>query len=308
MIRSPHTDSDFFRPRNPPPPVAPQNVKSCCIWDSVQSVEQPGALGGAVAGPNLVQNGGFEQTTGLDPNVFNENTGIDDWVISGDNPAINLVMPQNVQTTTAVQYLWGPTNASPINNGLTVSPAGGNFIAQDGDYYYHGTISQTINGLTPGKKYDVSFYWAVAQAVGFGVPGGNVDNQYQVSLGAETQSTADVTVPYQGFSGWMPGNFVFTATDVSEDLSFMAIGGVAIGIPPMALLDGVSMTSVPEPSTWAMLLTGFGDSPSRRDCVEGWRRQRGPNRLRTQVDATGPNGEKSVRLTPGSLLLMINSD
>src|SRR5271156_568835 len=41
MIRSPHTDSDFFRPRNPPPPVAPQNVESCCIWDSVQSVEQP---------------------------------------------------------------------------------------------------------------------------------------------------------------------------------------------------------------------------------------------------------------------------
>src|SRR5208282_542902 len=41
MIRSPHTDSDFFPPRNPPPPVAPQNVESCCIWDSVQSVEQP---------------------------------------------------------------------------------------------------------------------------------------------------------------------------------------------------------------------------------------------------------------------------
>ncbi len=41
MIRSPHTDSDFFRPRNPPTPVAPQNVESCCIWDSVQCVEQP---------------------------------------------------------------------------------------------------------------------------------------------------------------------------------------------------------------------------------------------------------------------------
>src|SRR5271168_5205839 len=41
MIRSPHTDSDFFRLRNPPPPVAPQNVEWCCIWDSVQSVEQP---------------------------------------------------------------------------------------------------------------------------------------------------------------------------------------------------------------------------------------------------------------------------
>ena len=228
---------------------------------SVAALSFLGALGVAFAGPNLVQNGGFEQTTGLDPTVFNENTGIDDWVIGGDNPAINLVMPQNVQTPPfagAIQYLWGPSNATPVANGLTVSPVGGNFIAQDGDYYYHGTISQTINGLTPGKKYDVSFYWAVAQANGFGFPGGNVDNQYFVSLGAETQSTALVTVPYQGFSGWMLENFVFTATDVSEDLSFMAEGGVDIGIPPMALLDGVSLTSVPEPSTWAMLLTGFG--------------------------------------------------
>src|SRR5271170_2134120 len=41
MIRSPRIDSDFFRLRNPPPPVAPQNVEWCCIWDSVQSVEQP---------------------------------------------------------------------------------------------------------------------------------------------------------------------------------------------------------------------------------------------------------------------------
>src|SRR5271163_3275593 len=43
MIRSPRIDSDFFRLRNPPPPVAPQNVEWCCIWDSVQSVEQPWA-------------------------------------------------------------------------------------------------------------------------------------------------------------------------------------------------------------------------------------------------------------------------
>ena len=48
MIRSPHTDLDFFRPRNPPPPVAPQNVESCCIWDSVQSVEQPWPVSQAV--------------------------------------------------------------------------------------------------------------------------------------------------------------------------------------------------------------------------------------------------------------------
>src|SRR5271168_3799241 len=50
MIRSPRIDSDFFRLRNPPPPVAPQNVEWCCIWDSVQSVEQPWAHPRASAG------------------------------------------------------------------------------------------------------------------------------------------------------------------------------------------------------------------------------------------------------------------
>src|SRR5271169_2819089 len=50
MIRSPHTDSDFFRPRNPPTPVAPQNVESCWIWDSVQCVEQPWRYPGGETG------------------------------------------------------------------------------------------------------------------------------------------------------------------------------------------------------------------------------------------------------------------
>src|SRR5277367_2049766 len=59
MIRSPRIDSDFFRLRNPPPPVAPQNVEWCCIWDSVQSVEQPWpaeAMKIPTSAPNLTPN------------------------------------------------------------------------------------------------------------------------------------------------------------------------------------------------------------------------------------------------------------
>ena len=41
MIRSPPIDSDFFNLRNPPSPVDPQFVETCCITDSVESVEQP---------------------------------------------------------------------------------------------------------------------------------------------------------------------------------------------------------------------------------------------------------------------------
>jgi hypothetical protein len=40
-IRSPHTDSDFFARRNRPLPLTHQDLGNCCIWDSVESVEQP---------------------------------------------------------------------------------------------------------------------------------------------------------------------------------------------------------------------------------------------------------------------------
>jgi len=41
LIRSPHTDSDFFARRNRPPRLPRQDLESCCIRDSVESVEQP---------------------------------------------------------------------------------------------------------------------------------------------------------------------------------------------------------------------------------------------------------------------------
>src|ERR1700689_5232303 len=44
VIRSPRIDSDFFNLRNPLSLVAPQFAETCCIRDSVQSVEQPYAV------------------------------------------------------------------------------------------------------------------------------------------------------------------------------------------------------------------------------------------------------------------------
>jgi hypothetical protein len=49
----------------------------------------------------------------------------------------------------------------------------------------------------------------------------------------------------------------FTADAVTETLNFLSIG-TPTGLPPMALLDGVSVTAVPEPAAWAMMLLGFG--------------------------------------------------
>jgi hypothetical protein len=53
-------------------------------------------------------------------------------------------------------------------------------------------------------------------------------------------------------------NLTFTANSTSELLSFLAVGTPSGNLPPFALLDGVSLTAVPEPSNWAMMLAGFG--------------------------------------------------
>jgi hypothetical protein len=54
----------------------------------------------------------------------------------------------------------------------------------------------------------------------------------------------------------------FTASSTSQILSFLAVG-TPTGLPPVSLLDGVSLVdstvpAVPEPSSWAMLLAGVG--------------------------------------------------
>ena len=216
------------------------------------------ALGGQAQATELVTNGSFEQTTNgageFGPHGGTTATG---WTSSGYN---FIIAAGSADTTGAhsTQYnnqmaLWGPNNGSA--NGLpAASPDGGNFIGEDGAYQT-GALSQTINGLVAGQKYAVSFDWAGAQQHGFD---GKNTEQFIVSLGDESKATKVYHNPSHGFSGWMQQTFVFTATDSSETLSFLA-KGTPNGVPPFSLLDGVSMTaSVPEPATWTMMILGIG--------------------------------------------------
>jgi hypothetical protein len=201
-----------------------------------------------------VVNGDFETNGGNGQMGFN--TTVTGWSIN--NPSYTFVYgPGTADTTAAIgQYgfnaLWGPGNGSA--NGLpATSPTGGYFIAQDSDFQ-QSAIYQTINGLTPGNSYTVSFWWAAAQQYTFYGPN---QSQWQVSLGAQTQSTAFAAIPSQGFSGWMNQSFTYTATSSSEVLSFFANGSPPV--PPFALLDGVTLnanSSVPEPGTITLIATG----------------------------------------------------
>jgi len=127
-------------------------------------------------------------------------------------------------------------------------------VAADGAFQV-GAISQTISGLNVGQQYTVGFDWAAAQQHGFT---GATTEQWKVSLGGQTQSTAVYNNANHGFSGWMHESFTFTATTGSEALSFLAFGTPS-GEPPFSLLDGVTMVAaVPEPETWALMLCGMG--------------------------------------------------
>lgn len=211
---------------------------------------------GAAQAVELVTNGGFETTTGgnngqLGFNGFNA-TG---WSLS-TSPNYTFLFNSGTADTTGAngQYgnlsLWGPNNGS--NNGLPASsPNGGNFLALDGDFQ-NAAVIQTIGGLSVGHSYQVNFDYGFSQQEGFN---GATVQSLTVCLGSSCDTTASYNLPSHGFSGWSAGEYTFKATGASEVLSFMANGNLPV--PPFALLDGVSMTAVPEMSTWAMMLAGF---------------------------------------------------
>jgi hypothetical protein len=56
----------------------------------------------------------------------------------------------------------------------------------------------------------------------------------------------------------------------SEVLSFLAVGTpISPSEPPFALLDGVSLSDVPEPASWALMVTGLAGLIG----VARWRRK-----------------------------------
>jgi hypothetical protein len=206
----------------------------------------------------LVTNGGFESTTN-GTGQLGFNTDVTGWSVAPPDGSYAFVFAPGTADTSgaATQFggdnlqLWGPGNDSPNNNGLGVSPDGGNYVALDGAFH-PGPISQTINGLTAGHQYTLSFYWAAAQQFTFT---GDTTEQFQVSLGGDTQTTAIITDASHGFSGWQQQTFTFTADASSDVLSFLALGTPS-GVPPFALLDGVSLNAAtPEVGSWVMTFT-----------------------------------------------------
>lgn len=213
---------------------------------------------GVSAKADLVTNGNFEQTSLSSPGgYFCQSGSTCTSNVTGWSSTCNAGGCGN--GSTVLSLLFANTNGSAFNGGIGLdgtianSPDGGNFVAADGDPTYSAAFFQTINGLVAGQSYTLSFYQAAAQQKGSTTA---TTSKFQVSLGAQTQNSTIMDNPNQGFTPWNQQTMTFTATSTSEVLSFLAIGTPA-GVPPVALLDDVSMTPTPEPAYFGIATIGL---------------------------------------------------
>jgi len=236
--------------------------------------------------------GSIYEFSPTDPNIPWGRNQLDGWTVNGYNFLFNgQADTRGSWNGYGAVKIAGPGSAAPEANGMpsncNLAGCGGFFIGADGanenGVSLAGPISQTINGLTAGQTYTVTFFWAAGQQDG-AIYDGPTTERWDVTLSgidsnsmawSETQSTATWNNPVRGFKPWTQEAFTFTAQSTTATLSFLA-QGTPDGQPPFSLLDGVSMQAyVPEPQTWAMMMIGFaligGVMRTRRTPVSGRR-------------------------------------
>jgi hypothetical protein len=179
----------------------------------------------APAHADLIINGNFEQTLTNNSAEFGSRypqQQVTGWTSTGYN---FVFLPGTADSTGAASEdgaglsLWGPGNGSA--NGLPVSsPAGGNFLAMDG-VYASGPISQTLEGLTPGAPFSVTFYVAGAQQFNYSGP---TTEQFKVSFDGQDQYTPGLNDASHGFTGWQQQTLTFNTNHATATLSFLALG------------------------------------------------------------------------------------
>jgi choice-of-anchor C domain-containing protein len=157
----------------------------------------------------------------------------------------------------------GPPYFTTVLNGGTIGPwtVGGNSVDWIGGYWTPaegngsvdvsgmaaGSLSTTLSTVA-GQSYMLSFYLA-------GNPGsGNLIKSLQVQVGDLDQVfTFDTTGRGYGSMGWVLASASFTSVAGNDTLTFTSLEQNVYG----PALDGVTVSAVPEPATYALALLGL---------------------------------------------------
>lgn len=209
---------------------------------------------------NLVTNGGFETCLGTpaNPNPAADKTYFTRCNPSGWTGGSGLIFVDAPGTADGSGYL-SVYGAFPAT-----SPTGGNFVESDADRRFNSAFRQVVSGLTAGVTYNLTFWQAAGQQVGFV---GDTFEEWEVSFAGTTQTSTRMNTPSGGVTPWNFVSMFFTATSTTETLQFWANGNQGPGsLPPIAFLDGVSLEA-PEPASWVLsglALAALGVSRFRR--------------------------------------------
>jgi hypothetical protein len=229
---------------------------------------------------NLVQNGGFVPT---DQSIVSAYLRDGSVLLNGVVPSIsvpgwsssgyNFLYSDGVSASTTGLLTFNSASNQVVNS----ADSSGWFVGADAAFG-QGPISQTLNGLTVGQEYNLTFWQSAGQQKSYG---GDTTEQWVVNIGGTFNGSGYIAPNTNVFTGgttqfsdlmrldsganvgsqttasgpvktngWQKQTIRFTATAAMETLNFLA-EGTPEGQPPFALLSGVTVeaVSVPEPLT-----------------------------------------------------------
>jgi hypothetical protein len=194
-------------------------VASCCISGARADI----VLNGSFESPTI--SFGFYENYGTktDPTNYGGSSFDSSWTITTNN----------VDIVTANGTGW----AAPAFVGTQYLDLVG--------YGSTGGISQSL-ATKAGQTYELTFAFG-------NNPGSTNSASALVTVGDLSQTVTHTTSTTNDIN-WTVFSGDFTASSSSTSLSFLETVGSNNG---GVLLDGISVSAVPEPSTWAMMLLGF---------------------------------------------------
>jgi hypothetical protein len=199
---------------------------------------------GSAQASNLITNGSFDSTSTAS---WSDNQGGQGGDVVG--PSSTAIAGWNI---TNDSLIWIKTTTPPSYSGLTNSPGNASafFLDLTGthDNGVFAGMTQTI-ATTPGASYRLTF--DLGSAIQWGIQDGIT------AAAGTTSQTFTSTNDRTSTNTWETETLNFTATSTSTLISLTGASGFSyVGLDNVDV-EQTSISAVPEPSTWAMMILGF---------------------------------------------------